>query len=259
MKKLFIFLSIAILSSTASAQDSLKVLCIGNSFTYVFKTDSMLKRICNSNGHPTAVKSSYAGGMSFKRHLVSDKTIKAIERHDNNVVMLQDRSMAEAYYAHEPKRWEHALKDAQEIATRIRANSADARIILERTWSYGKDNYRGFGSYEEFDRNLVVGTRLYLKAMNKALKKLGMKPMDCISPIGDAFAIVRAERPDIVLLRSDNHHQSEFGAYLKACVNYIIIYGGTFSPATATCDLDPQTCKYLQDVAIRAVNQAQGK
>lgn len=253
MRKLLVILFIAILSGTVAAQDSLKVLCIGNSFTYVFKTDSILKQICNSNGHPTSVKSSYAGGMSFKRHLASDKTIKAIERSDNNVVLLQDRSMAEANYASEPKRWAHALKDAQEIAVRIRANSADARIILERTWSYSKGNYRGFGSYEEFDRNNVIGTRLYIKAMNKALKKMGMKPMDCISPIGDAFAIVRAERPDIALLRSDNHHQSEFGAYLKACVNYIVIYGGTFSPATATCDLDPQTCKYLQDVAIRAV------
>lgn len=255
MNRILVFLIIAILSGTVAAQDSLKVLCIGNSFTYVNKTDSMLKRICNSNGHPTKVKSSYAGGMSFKRHLVSDKTVKAIERSDNDVVLLQDRSMTEAYYAFQPKRWKHALEDAKEIAIRIRANSAGARIILERTWSYAKNNYCGFGSYEDFDRYLAKGSCLYLKAMNKALKKIGMKPMECISPIGDAFAIVRAERPDIAMLQPDNHHQTEFGAYLKACVNYIIIYGGTFSPATSTCGLDPATCIYLQGVAIRATEK----
>ena len=83
MKKIAVIILISVLGvGVAVAQDSLKVLCIGNSFTYVHDTHLKLKEIANSQGHPTSVRASSAGGMSFWRHLISDKTMKAFAKED---------------------------------------------------------------------------------------------------------------------------------------------------------------------------------
>lgn len=254
MKKIAVIILISVLGvGVAVAQDSLKVLCIGNSFTYVHDTHLKLKEIANSQGHPTSVRASYAGGMSFWRHLISDKTMKAFAKEDLDVIFLQEQSMLAARYADNPKRWFFAIEDAKNLVARARAYNPSARIVLECDWSYSRDDFRGFHSYEAFDAKLQEGTALYLDAMNSTLQQMEMKPMDCISPIGKAFALVRTERPDIDLIKPDNLHQTEFGAYLKACVNYLVIYGGTFSENTSNCGLDSTICAYLRTVAERVV------
>ena len=72
-----------------------------------------------------------------------------------------------------------------------------------------------------------------------------------VSPIGEAFRISREERPDIDLFSKDKKHQSEYGTYLKACVNYLMIFGGKFNGNASACGLDPEICAYLRSVAER--------
>ena len=66
-----------------------------------------------------------------------------------------------------------------------------------------------------------------------------------ISPIGEAFRIVREGSSGINLYHTDNKHQSVYGAYLKACVNYLVLYGTAFGSAPATAasrHRRPPTC-----------------
>jgi hypothetical protein len=74
-----------------------------------------------------------------------------------------------------------------------------------------------------------------------------------ISPIADAFDLVRKERPDINLYHTDNYHQSNEGSYLKSCVNYLMLFGEPFGDNPADCLIDKDVARFLRSVAERVV------
>jgi len=232
--------------------DTTTVLCIGNSFTYFFDTYNVMAEIAWSQGHFMKTKAVFVSGYSFACHLADPRTHKAIENwRGYQVVLLQNQSALNARYAADPERFNLALEDTKELVARVRMYSPDARIFLESTWATKKtcrfmseDGKIGKNTFDEFDKLMWKGTCDMSAANNLTA-----------SPIGQAFAIVRKENPNIKILFTDNHHQSLEGSYLKACVNYLMIFGGTFSKKTSTCGLDPEVAKTLQNAAARAVSQ----
>ena len=81
-----------------------------------------------------------------------------------------------------------------------------------------------------------------------------------VSPIGRAFSIVRNENPGIDLYSADSKHQSDYGSYLKACVNYLMIFRKLFQSQPADgatssidCGIPHDQAAYLRQVAERVV------
>lgn len=246
MKKTLTFVAALLLCLCAVAQpkDTTRVLCIGNSFTYHCNAHEKLAEISLSEGHFLKLKAAYVGGYTFNRHLNDIATIKAIEVYVNpyEYVFLQNQSQVHALYGQNPRQHKLQKQDAIDLVARVRQYSPAAHIYMESTWAYSGSDCGGFSSVEEFDRLLVKGTAALAKATR------------CdVSPIGAAFATVRAERPDVNLLDKDNKHQGEYGAYLKACVNYLLIFGQKFSSEASCCQLDTDICAYLRDVAERTI------
>lgn len=224
------------------ARDTVYALFIGNSFTFYFDTYSLLKEIAASQGHCLQFKAAFVGGYSFARHLNDPKTYAAIESfRPYDYVFLQNQSQLNAQYGRDPKRHALALQDARELVARVRQYSPDAKIFLEATWA-SDVNTEHFLSKEDFDRCMWKGTA----AMAKSCKT-------DVSPIGKAFAIARADSPDVKLLYKDKHHQSLAGAYLKACVNYLMIYGEDFDGKVSDCTLPAQTAAAMREAARKTV------
>lgn len=248
MRRYVVFLLLALLPLTASAQmkDTLRVLCIGNSFTYVCEAHQKLVDLAASEGHHIVMNAQYVGGFTFGRHLQRDETLNAIERPGPqdafDAVFLQNQSQLHARYATDPDRYAYVLADAKELSGRVRQYSPQARIYLESTWSYPASDCGGFGSLEAFDANSDRGTELLAKACGAR-----------VSYIGKAFARARAAAPDIELLADDAKHQNDYGSYLKACVNYLLLYGERFDARAASCGLDPAKCARLRAVAEEVV------
>lgn len=257
MKRFFSLIALLVVCATGSVSaaavadsqaadrhdnDTLSVLCIGNSFTFFFDSEKRLEEIAASEGHGLKAQALTVGGYTFHRHLIDDKTMGPLVYNQYDLVFLQDQSRTPALYGEDPKCCRLVAEDARELAERVRIYSPHARVWIEQTWSYENGNYGGFGSFERFDQLLKKGARLMAKKAHTE-----------VSPIGDAFAIVRAERPDINLYYPDNKHQSELGTYLKSCVNYLLIYGQPFSANTTSCGYDAEKCNYLRKVAERVV------
>lgn len=234
-------------SVLASAQmipqaDTTRVLLIGNSFTFYCNSWDMLSRIASSEGHELDIVHATQPGYSFGDHLKCQETTDAILKGDYDLAILQDQSRTPARYASDPKGNMDLRNNFITLTNRIYGWSPRARIILECTWGYKQDDFGGFGSMEQFDQFLQNGTRLYAEVIRGV-----------VSPIGEAFAIVRNDRPDINLYDADESHPSEYGIYLKCCVNYLVMFGGKFSAFTSSCDLDPEKAKYLRSVARKVV------
>jgi hypothetical protein len=228
---------------TQAPKDTLKVLAIGNSFTYYCGSPVMLKELAWAEGHYLDISASLKGGWTMGKHLSLETTNDLVAEGGYDYMILQDQSLVPAKVGRDPKGMAQQVKDMEAVATKVRTVSPECKAIVENTWSYWKNDFGSFKSLDDFDRNGRKGAKILAKAVEDAR----------VSPIADAFRIVRAERPDINLYHTDKHHQSVYGSYLKSCVNYLVLYGEPFGPTPADCLLEPEVTSYLRKVAERAV------
>lgn len=228
---------------TAAPKDTLKVLCIGNSFTYYCGTPAMLKEIAWSEGHFVDISASLKGGWTMAKHLSLETTDDMIAEGGWDYMLLQDQSLVPAKVGRDPKGMAQQIKEMEAVAVKVRTLSPECKAVVENTWAYWKNDFGSFKSLDDFDKNGKKGAKILAKAVGNAE----------VSPIGQAFRIVRAERPDINLYHTDKHHQSVLGSYLKSCVNYLVLYGQPFGDSVSDCLLDPETAAYLRSVAERVV------
>ena len=228
---------------TEAPKDTLKVLCIGNSFTYYCGTPAMLKEIAWSEGHFVDISASLKGGWTMAKHLSLETTDDMIAEGGWDYMFLQDQSLVPAKVGRDPKGMAQQIREMEAVAVKVRTLSPECKAVVENTWAYWKYDFGSFKSLDDFDKNGKKGARILAKAVGNAE----------VSPIGQAFRIVRAERPDINLYHTDKHHQSVLGSYLKSCVNYLVLYGQPFGDSVSDCLLDPETAAYLRSVAERVV------
>ena len=228
---------------TEAPKDTLKVLCIGNSFTYYCGTPAMLKEIAWSEGHFIDISASLKGGWTMAKHLSLETTDDMIAEGGWDYMLLQDQSLVPAKVGRDPKGMAQQIREMEAVAVKVRTLSPECKAVVENTWAYWKYDFGSFKSLDDFDKNGKKGAKILAKAVGNAE----------VSPIGQAFRIVRAERPDINLYHTDKHHQSVLGSYLKSCVNYLVLYGQPFGDSVSDCLLDPETAAYLRSVAERVV------
>lgn len=228
----------AAVRETATLQDTLKVAYLGNSFTYVNCGDFILKELAWYEGLFLDMHVSTYPGASFRSHLGLEGSLDVLSEGGYDWLILQDQSQQAAKYGRDAKA--DILNYTKSVSSVARYFSPDTQILYEQTWSYEKDEYGGFGSHEYFDECSALGAQKISEAVGAVT-----------SPIAVAWAIVRAERPDIVIYSTDDHHPADYGAYLKACVNYLQMTGRKFTSDRANFALDPAICAYLRSVAER--------
>ena len=226
-------------AGTRAPKDTTKIGWFGNSFTFVNAADFILKEIALSEGHYLDLRVGTYPGARFRSHLSFKKSLEYISEGGFDYVILQDQSTQAARYGRDKQK--DVMDYTKTLGDVISYFSPGAKLIYEKTWAFSQDNYGGFGSYEFFDSCATAGA-----------EELAAKINATVSPIADAFALARAERPDIVIYSTDDHHPANYGAYLKACVNYLTIFKTPFM-AKADFALDPEKCKYLRELAQRVV------
>ncbi len=234
-------------------KDTKTLLCLGNSFSYYFHPVFMLKEIAYSQGHYLRIRAHLKGSQSLTQHYTRSFSLDAVNIGGYDFAFMQDKSMSPADYGKDPEGTADANSSGESSATiksgcvnmanLIRSKSPSCKVILEETWAFpgSKSDYNSFGSYEQFDAYSEAGALALAKAANT-----------WVSPIGKAFKAARANTA-INLLYTDNKHQGAYGAYLKACVNYLVLYGEAFTGDVPSCGLDPEKAAYLRGIAEQTV------
>lgn len=232
-------------SSSPAVRDITKLGVLGNSFTYCYSTFWMLKSIARSQGHELVVRANIKGSQTFGNHLSLEYSRNVYEEDGYDYVLIQDQSTQAAVYMSDPSAHADIAENTQALASKFKEKSPDAKVILEATWSYPMtdNSFAGYNSYEEFDRLLQTGTDA-IAAKSPAV--------DMVSPIGKAFAAAR-EQGINMYRTSDKKHQSREGAYLKSCVNYLMIFGEPFSGEVENCGVSDAVAAKLRAIAEAAV------
>jgi len=246
----------------AKESTPLKLLQLGNSFTYYHGSAFKLKQLCRAEGHATDVRINVKGSQEFAEHLdVLPFSQRLIAEGGYDRAILQDGSYYHAEYAagkdaiqgvtpeYTP---EEILNYTKRLSAAIKEKSPDARIMLESVWSYSYKtlgNYLGFGSFDQFDQMQWQGSNAIAEA----------DPcIDTVSPIGKAFALARSDAWGFNaaynwLLYTDNYHPHRYGSYLKACVNYLMLFGEPFGEHPADCDIPSDIAARLRAIATEIV------
>ncbi len=224
------------------ARDVKKTLVLGNSFSYYYGTDFLLKEIARTQGHELRMRTHIKGSQTFYNHTQLERSQAAIADGNFDFALLQDQSNQHAAYYADPTANASVLNDTKTLLGQIKAKSPAVLPVIEQTWAYAgsSNNYNGYGSYEVFDKALLGGALLITDATDTWM-----------SPIGVAFEKARAA--GISLYHTDNKHPGLNGAYLKACVNYLILFGEPFDANAPDCTVAAATAKKLRDIAEEVV------
>lgn len=227
-------------SNAPAVTDRYKMLFVGNSFTYYYGTAFMFKEIARSQGHQVDAIISVKGSQEFSEHLQLERTLEAIGRGGFDYAFLQDTSPNPAKYADE--RRPEILEACKEINALTLSYSPNCQIIYERCWACPKDDFRGFGSYDKLDEMLKRGSEMLREELGGTV---------WVSPIGLGFRVGREQ--GLTMLHTDDQHQSRIGAYMKACINYLLVYQTRFTDTVSDCAVDAATAKIVRQIAERVV------
>lgn len=236
----FHFCTVAAYPGTA-LKDVKKVAILGNSFTHYFASAFLLKELARSQGHELDIRVHAKGSQYFSNHLELERSRDVWSETGYDFVIMQEQSTRYSDYTKNPQT--SILADCKALSAKFRNGSPSARIILENTWAFPKTNWNNYGSSAAFQAQLLEGTKAIAEADDN---------VDWVSPIGAAFDKAYAEGITDLFF-TDSKHPSRNGAYLKSCVNYLVIFGERFDDKASAGGCDPTVAARLRSIAEETV------
>jgi hypothetical protein len=242
---LFLFLAFSI--KAQENNDSVKILLIGNSYTYYHEMPTAIRTIASTQNLKWSCTRVCPGGYSFTQHLQNKETVAAIQKGGWDYVILQEHSLAPARATEEVTQTVYPA--ASSLDSMIHVHSPKAKVVFYMTWGR-KDGYEYewngakyslINSYEGMQQRLIT-SYLEMAYMNRAW----------CAPVGMAWQRVRKERPGYILYTPDRSHPSVLGSYLAANVIFTVIYQRRYQ-TDFTMGIPPEQAEYIQQTAQQTV------
>lgn len=191
-------------SAQSEADEPLKFLFIGNSYTYMNDMPSMFEKIAKKSGKNVLVEKNTQGGASFRIHTGREDMFQAIRKRQWDYVILQGFSREMSF---RPDYIDTAsVPFIQQILDSIYANNACTSVRFYMTWGYDE----GFKEREEVDTYDKMAD-----SIRKGYIYAGDKFNLPVVPVGMVWKQARNKK-GIDLYYKDRAHPSETGSYLIA-------------------------------------------
>lgn len=235
------------------AAPPLRVLFIGNSYTYYNDLPETLRKLAASATPPVAIETArvLVGGSTLQQHWQRGKAQEAIREGTWDYVVLQEHSLLGGKVV-EPEPVVAPVAGFFEFARLFNAEirRTRARTIFYMPWSreaFPEQQFRISDAYRAEARELMA----------------------MVAPVGPAMMAARIGDPSISFYHGDHSHPKPPGTYLAACVFYAVITGRSpvGLPSREVGDstknetpvpaihLPHALAAYLQHVAWRAVQE----
>jgi hypothetical protein len=187
------------LQVAANQRDDLRVLFIGNSYTYSNDLPRMVAALARAGGQrPLHYEMETPGGYSLENHWNDGRALARVQARAWDFVVLQDQSQMPL--GNRRAMFEYARRFETEIGMQ------GTKTILYMTWARldrPDDQSPISQSYTELARELRAR----------------------LAPVGNAWRTALAGDPQLVLHDADGSHPTPAGTYLTACVFYATLYG----------------------------------
>lgn len=217
MKKIFLVFSFyLLLLLAASAQETRRVLFIGNSYTEVNNLPAMVQQIASSMGNALEYSQNTPGGCTFQQHL-QNASLDLIRQGGWDVVVLQEQSQLPSFPPDQVAR--ECFPYAAQLVEEVYAANPEGEAMFYMTWGRrdgDQENaqyYPPLGTYEGMD-SLLYDRYMYMAQVNDA----------SVCPVGRVWRRLREQHSDIELYASDGSHPSMAGTYAAATAFYTMIF-----------------------------------
>lgn len=217
---LWVLLWVGILASGAQGEE-LRVLMIGNSYTFYNRLPDALMALSRRTDCPLHVDSYTAGAMSLRGFLDSPTHAKAqqmLVSGDYDWVVLQDQSQTPA---DKPEETLNAVRRWAEMA-----KAQDTRVLLFLTWAHASGS---------------AGRMVLLENMQERTSstycEAAVETGARVAPVGEAWARWYLQFPGKELHAQDCSHPNAEGTYLAACVLHGALSGSQLRSVPATLKL----------------------
>ena len=243
-----LLLTIAILLFKASfSQEEIRVLFLGNSYTYVNDLPKIIEDIATNENKVFTHASVTPGGCTLFQHIESQTSLSKIRQGNWDFVVLQEQSQLPVidYYRH------NTLKPSyQALYDSIMLYNPNAKVVGYMTWGrrYGGQQCVNFGeglycSADFVDFNHMQDT------LTAAYCENAYATNSYVAPVGEAWKAALTTDPSLVLHSSDNSHPSYDGSYLAACVFYSVFWNKTPIGIYHDKQIDDTKAELLQTIA----------
>jgi len=187
-RNLFIlFLLCAVLGVQA---ETLRVLFVGNSYTFVNNVPEQLKMMAKSKGHDLVYEQHTPGGRSFQKHWEEKKAVEKMQTGKFDIVALQNQSF-------EPvSNPANMMKYGKLLA--VEADKIGARKIYYLTMAYEEPLDWMKKDSAEARRSLKLFSKM-TDRLAKSYTQLARKTQGDVAPVGVAWKMAYESIPDIKL------------------------------------------------------------
>lgn len=234
----FLAFSLTLIVTLTAHAEPLRVLFIGNSFTYISDLPQLTVRLAESAKPPREMKATFIGegGATLERLWKSGEALATINSAKWDYVVLQEqgtlgsgKEIDGVPQVNDPKVF-HAF--ARKFDAEIR--KAGAKTLFFMTWAR---------------QDAPQSQEALTNAYESIAKELGAK----VAPAGIAWQNALSEDPKLVLHYADRTHPAIAGSYLTACVLYAVLFES--SPVGLSSEKVPDAeALILQRVAWKTVH-----
>ena len=174
--------------------DSVRVLFIGNSYTYGNDLPDLLAQLMTAKGVKFGYESITAGGATLQKHWEEGKALAAIRRKPWDFVVLQEQSVRP--FTNRDSFFQYTRL----LDTEIRKTTA--KTLLYATWA-------------------AKATPEEQPKLTEAYKTIGNELGSLVAPVGEAWKLALAD--SLSLHGPDGRHPNMAGSYLAGCMLYRVI------------------------------------
>ena len=243
-----LLLTIAILLFKASfSQEEIRVLFLGNSYTYVNDLPKIIEDIATNENKVFKHASVTPGGCTLFQHVESQTSLSKIRQGNWDFVILQEQSQLPVidYYRHNTLKPSYkALYDS------IMLYNPNAKVVGYMTWGrrYGGQQCVNFGEGLYCSADFVDFNHMQ-DSLTAAYCENAYATTSYVAPVGEAWKAALATDPSLVLHSNDNSHPSYDGSYLAACVFYSVFWNKTPIGIYHDKQIDEAKAELLQTIA----------
>lgn len=238
-----------LLINSVVAQQTKKVLFLGNSYTDNNNLPNMIASMATNTGDQLIHDRNTPGGYRFLNHANNSTSIAKIQSNNWDYVVLQAQSQEAAFGQSQMQ--SQLFPYAALLSTLIRQNNACSQPLFYMTWGrqYGDSSncpsLPWVCNYESMD-NVIRSSYEYMADQNDAE----------LAPVGRLWRYLRTNHSTINLYASDNSHPSMAGSYAAACAFYAIVFKKDPTLITWNSSLPAETAQTIRLAAKTVVFDA---
>lgn len=218
----YLLLLAMIVCAQAFAGKKVRVLFLGNSYTYYNNMPTLVANMAATTGDTLEWEMETPGGFTFAGHYTSMTSKNKIKQGNWDYVVLQEQSQTPALPPQQVSGT--TLLYGRLLDSLVMVSNSCAETIYYMTWgrkngdagscaTYSGQGWPHFCTYLGMDS--VIRARYETLANdNQAI----------VSPVGAVWRVIRSQHPSINLYDADESHPSMAGSYAAACAFYTAIF-----------------------------------